>query len=227
MHIFNKNMRLLRVELGYRLNNLNITQDEVARMMRVHQQTLRGWEKNKTPSRNSLSRIAEFYSEQLGMRIAPDDLLKRDLSKPRHRKAIASTPLDEPVEEGYTRVPILGRVWAGDPNWTTDDVEQYYNLPNMFVPHDRCFLLRVTGDSMIEAGIRDGDVIIIDPKGRPRNGDIVVAAVQGEVTVKRFYRSDDSVILQPENAKYSPIVLEDPEADLTLAGKVIFSGKWH
>ncbi len=109
-------------------------------------------------------------------------------------------------------VPVLGRVAAGTPITAQEDREGEFVLPAAFVPRaSDAFMLRVAGDSMVEAAILDGDLILVRPQRSAENGEIVVAMLDGEATVKRFYREAGRIRLQPENRAMAPIYASDVE----------------
>jgi repressor LexA len=135
-------------------------------------------------------------------------LISRDPTKPRAMRS------SEPVQANPDAVvmPILGRVAAGVPITAQEDVEGEFVLSAAFVPKaSNAFMLRVQGDSMIDAAILDGDLIVVRPQPSAHNGEIVVAMLDGEATVKRFYREADRVRLQPENRSMAPIYASDVE----------------
>lgn len=103
------------------------------------------------------------------------------------------------------RVPLVGRVAAGMPILAEENVEEYLTLPRSMVRDDNIFALRVSGDSMVEAGIRDGDIAIIQKASTADNGEIVVALIDDEATLKYFYKEKTRIRLEPANAKYRPI----------------------
>jgi repressor LexA len=113
-------------------------------------------------------------------------------------------------------IPILGRVTAGAPILAVENYDGHLALDPSLVKGDDVFALRVEGDSMIEAGILDGDYVLVRPQQSASNGDIVVALLDDEVTVKRFYRETDGIRLQPENARLAPIRIPDAR----ICGKV-------
>ncbi len=134
-------------------------------------------------------------------------LLSRDATKPRAMRSTESIPLPDAVV-----MPILGRVAAGVPITAQEDIEGEFLLPAAFVPRaSDGFMLRVQGDSMVEAAILDGDLILVRPQPSAENGEIVVALLDGEATVKRFYREAGRVRLQPENRAMTPIYASDVE----------------
>ncbi|MFS8578897.1 MAG: transcriptional repressor LexA, partial [Novibacillus thermophilus] len=115
-------------------------------------------------------------------------------------------------------VPLLGKVTAGQPITAIENIEDYYPLPKRMVGEENSsFLLRVQGDSMINAGIHDGDYVIVKKQRTANNGEIVVAMTEDdEATVKRFYKEQNRVRLQPENDMMEPIIL----SNVTILGKV-------
>ena len=116
-------------------------------------------------------------------------------------------------------VPVIGRIAAGTPILAEQNIEDTFPVPARFVGNGTTFMLTVRGESMIEAGIMDGDYILVEQCNTARNGDIVVAMVDGfesEATVKTFYKEADHIRLQPENSSMSPIILND----VKILGKV-------
>ncbi len=113
-------------------------------------------------------------------------------------------------------VPLVGRVAAGQPLLAEQNVEDVLELPPFLAQDDGCFVLQVQGTSMVGAGILDGDLVVVRRQDDAENGDIVVALLEDEATVKRFYREADHVRLQPENAEMEPILTRDPR----ILGKV-------
>ena len=122
---------------------------------------------------------------------------------------------------GTVRVPLVGTVTAGTPILATENYEGYYTLPSAEFSGDDLFLLTVKGDSMIEAGIFNGDKIVVRKQANADNGDIVVAmfddGIEEGATVKRFFRRDGKFILHPENRELSDYVLDE----VTILGKVV------
>jgi repressor LexA len=107
-------------------------------------------------------------------------------------------------------MPILGRVAAGEPIFADENVEDVFPLPlQYFNTNDDYFMLRIAGDSMVEVGINDRDLVVVRKTGTARNGDIVVALVEDEATVKTFYKEKGRFRLQPENKYYNPIIVDD------------------
>ncbi len=119
--------------------------------------------------------------------------------------------------ENSLRVPLLGTVTAGQPILAVEEVEGYVPYAGSRYPASELFALHVRGESMIEAGIFDGDIIIIHKTPTARNGEIVVALVEDEATVKRFFKENGHYRLQPENASMEPIILDS----VSILGRVV------
>ena len=141
--------------------------------------------------------------------------IRRDPSKPR-----AIEIIDE--EFNLTRrelvnVPIVGSISAGQPILAVENIESYFPIPSEYMPNEETFMLKVKGDSMINAGIHNGDLILVQKQSHARNGDFVVALIGDEVTVKTFYKENGYYRLQPENDSMEPIIV----TELNILGKVI------
>ncbi len=123
--------------------------------------------------------------------------------------------------ESTIAVPIVGKVAAGEPILATENIEDYMSIGESFFSRDTLqndnFILKVQGESMIEAGINDGDYIIVTKQSTARNGQIVVAMIDGEATVKTFYKEDGHIRLQPQNSSMDPIIVKDCQ----IVGKVV------
>ncbi len=134
-------------------------------------------------------------------------LISRDPTKPRAlRSGVSPAAYDAVV------LPVLGRVAAGVPITAQEDIEGEFLLPSGFVPRaSNAFMLRVQGDSMVDAAIVEGDLIMVRPQPTAENGEIVVAMIDGEATVKRFFREAGRIRLQPENRTMAPIYASDVE----------------
>lgn len=147
-------------------------------------------------------------------------MIKKDPAKPR---AIMITDSTAPVAEtadGRTRdIPVLGRIAAGTPILAAEHVEDVMTLPTDLVGDGPVFLLEVKGDSMIDAGIHEGDLVAIHKQPDARDGEIVAALIDGEeATVKRLQRRDGKVVLHSENPAYEPMVFSE---GVELIGKVV------
>ena len=124
-------------------------------------------------------------------------------------------------KEFYTQrelvdVPVIGKITAGMPILAVENVTDTFPIPIDFVGNSDCFMLTVRGESMIEAGILDGDYILVKRQSNANNGEIVVALIEDEATVKTFYKEKDHIRLQPENCTMDPIIVPDCE----ILGKV-------
>lgn len=139
-------------------------------------------------------------------------LIRRDSTKPR-----ALEVLDNPLSRGRS-IPLVGQVTAGVPILAQENIEDYLVVPQDMTSGDReHFALRVRGESMIDAGILDGDFIIVRKQNDAHNGEIVVAMIEDEATVKRIYYEENRVRLQPENAFMEPIYAQE----VCVLGKVV------
>ena len=142
--------------------------------------------------------------------------IRRDPTKPRAIEIVDDN--FNLVRREMVNVPVLGRVAAGEPLLAIENVESYFPIPAEFMPNAQTFILNVVGESMINAGILDGDKVIVEQTADAQNGDIVVALVDDSATVKRFYKEKDHYRLQPENDYMDPIIVQD---QLQILGKVI------
>ena len=150
---------------------------------------------------------------------------KRLLRRSRHKaRSLEVTSSARFPDERPTLMPIAGRIAAGHPIEAIEDVEAL-DLENVFGPRRSSgrsnFALQVTGDSMVDDQIADGDYVIVEPRKIPRNGDIVVALLEnGEATLKRFYREKKRVRLQPANSNYEPIYVDRVDVQGVVVGVV-------
>ncbi len=153
-------------------------------------------------------------------KLEEDGLILKDATKPRALKV-----LDESAKnlEGYVadqeieNIPLVGKITAGSPILAVENIEDTFPIPVRYLENSTSFMLKVKGESMINASIMDGDYIIVKQQNTANNGDIVVALIEDEATVKTFYKESDHFRLQPENSDYEPIILKE----LSILGKVI------
>ena len=134
-----------------------------------------------------------------------------------HRPAAAASDYLRPVDREYLEVPIIGRVSAGQPILAEENYEGTFPLPMDFARNADLFMLRVQGESMINAGIFDGDLVIVQQQPVAHNGEIVVALVDDSATVKTFYKENGHFRLQPENDYMDPIIV----TEVSILGKVV------
>jgi repressor LexA len=152
-------------------------------------------------------------------RLEKKGLIRRDPTKPRAIEITDGTSAEgSEFALSVARVPLIGRVTAGLPITATENIEDYFPLPSHFVGDYNVFMLSIVGESMIEAGIYDGDYVIVRQQQSADNGDIVVAMTEDdEATVKRFFKEKDHIRLQPENSSMEPIRLQH----VTILGRVV------
>ena len=141
--------------------------------------------------------------------------IRRIPRKPRAIEILEFVPKKLP--QAAVEVPIVGRVAAGEPVLASENIEGTLPVPREVVKEDTCFALRINGESMIDAGLFEGDLVIVRAQNYADAGDIVVALLDEEATVKRFFRDRNRIRLQPENAVMSPIIVDDVQ----ILGKVV------
>ncbi|MCI8502980.1 MAG: transcriptional repressor LexA [Dorea sp.] len=141
--------------------------------------------------------------------------IRRDPTKPR-----AIEILDDNfnfIRREMVNVPIVGRVAAGEPLLAEQNIENYFPIPMEYMPNKQTFMLKVQGESMINAGILDGDYVLVEERETTSDGEMVVALIEDGATVKTFYKEEENIRLQPENDTMEPIIV----SDCTVLGKVI------
>ena len=140
--------------------------------------------------------------------------IRRDPTKPRTIEIIDDN--FNLVRREVVNVPMVGTVAAGQPILAIENIDNYFPIPSEYMPNEETFMLKVKGESMINAGILDGDNILVKRQNTAKNGDMVVALVEDSATVKTFYKENGHIRLQPENDYMDPIILPDVE----IIGKV-------
>jgi repressor LexA len=140
--------------------------------------------------------------------------IRRDPTKPRAIEILDDT--FNLLRREVVNVPLLGRVAAGIPLLTVENIETYFPVPVECLPNTETFMLKVKGDSMINAGILNGDNILVQKQSNAVDGDMVVALIEDSATVKTFYKEEEHIRLQPENDTMEPIILNNVE----ILGKV-------
>ena len=141
--------------------------------------------------------------------------IRRDPAKPRAIEIVDDN--FNLTRREIVNVPIVGTVTAGQPILAVENIEGYFPIPMDYMPNTETFMLKVKGESMINAGIFDGDNILVQKQSHAQNGDFVVALIDDSVTVKTFYKEKDYYRLQPENDYMDPIIVPEVE----ILGKVI------
>lgn len=142
--------------------------------------------------------------------------IRRDPTKPRAIEIVDDN--FNLARRELVNVPVVGRVAAGEPILAVENIENYFPIPAEFMPNSQTFMLNVKGESMVNAGILDGDQILVQQQSTAENGEIVVALIDDSATVKTFYKEDGYYRLQPENDAMEPIIVQ---GELQILGKVI------
>ncbi len=149
--------------------------------------------------------------------------IRRDPTKPRAIEIMSKALEDDkPHQEDIVYVPILGKITAGEPILAVENIEDSFPISARYLGNKQVFMLSVRGDSMIDKGIMDGDLVLINQQHTAKNGDVVAALLGDEATVKTFYNEGDHVRLQPENPRLAPILVKE----VTILGKVIGVFRW-
>ncbi len=133
--------------------------------------------------------------------------IRRDPTKPRAIEILDDS--FQMLRREMVNVPVVGTVAAGQPILAEQNISSYYPVPAEYMPNEQSFILKVKGESMINAGILDGDSVIVKQQSTARNGDIVVALVEDSATVKTFFKEDGHYRLQPENDLMEPIIVSE------------------
>ncbi|MGL4948779.1 MAG: transcriptional repressor LexA [Anaeroplasmataceae bacterium] len=195
------------------MNNLKDKQSEIFEFLKIYTAN-----KGYPPSVREICDAVSLKSTSTVhghlKRLEKKGLLRRDPTKPRALEIIdPNCPKKEMLH-----IPIVGRVTAGIPILATENVEDSFPVPTDFIKHNQeLFMLKVVGNSMINVGINDGDLAIIEKNQTAINGDIVVALIDNDATIKTFYKEKDHIRLQPENDTLEPIIVKD----CSILGKLV------
>jgi len=149
-------------------------------------------------------------------KLEKNGFIRRDPTKPRAIELLDHSDIDKNYFKSIAQIPMVGKVTAGDPILAVENIEDYFPVPKEFVDESNHFILTIKGDSMINAGILDGDYVLVKQQNTANNGDIVVAMLEDEATVKRFYKEKGYFRLQPENLNMDPIISKN----IQILGKV-------
>lgn len=151
-------------------------------------------------------------------RLEKKGYIRRDPTKPRAIEVLDRTDEDAAPKQESVLLPVIGKVTAGEPITAVENIEEYLPVPKRMAAGEEAFILNVVGESMINAGILDGDQVIVRKQETAENGEIIVAMTEdGEATVKRFFKERDHIRLQPENPTMEPIIVKN----CTILGKVV------
>lgn len=142
-------------------------------------------------------------------------MIRKDPTKPRTIEIVDDN--FNLTRRETVNIPMLGEVAAGEPIFAVENIYDYFPIPAELLPNTETFMLKVRGDSMVNCGIYEGDQILVSKQQNAENGDIVVALLEDSATVKRFYREEGHIRLQPENDFMEPIIVDD----VLILGKVI------
>ena len=133
--------------------------------------------------------------------------IRRDPTKPRAIEILEESL--NMLRREMVNVPVVGTVAAGQPILAEQNIDSYFPIPSEYMPNEQSFILKVKGESMVNAGILDGDSVLVMQQTTARNGDIVVALIEDSATVKTYYKENGHYRLQPENDTMDPIIVDD------------------
>ena len=198
--IFSKNLKMHMEDKG-------VPRTQLAEVLDTPYSTLSDWVNGKKyPRIDKIELLANYFG------IDKSDLIEEKLD-------IEEIPGAIPMQKGRL-IPILGEIACGDPILAQENLDGYFLSDPSIIKGD--FILRAEGDSMIDAGINEGDYVFISQTPDVENGAIAAVLIDDETTLKRFYKSDDKIVLQPENSAYSPIIItEEDGKNIKILGQVI------
>lgn len=199
-NLMGRRIRELRLEKG-------LSQEELGRIVGVRRAAVNKWETGQVKNlrRDTIETLSRFFD------VSPSYLM-------------GMTDIRHPDSVRVRRVPILGSVAAGDPILAFEELHDYIEVDDGLQID---FCLRVQGDSMIDARIQDGDLVFVRQQPVVDNGDIAVVLIDDEVTLKRFYKTREGVILKPENSKYPPLYLSEADfKEVRILGKAVMFQSW-
>ena len=203
MNLGNK-LKNIRIDNGYSMEELkNLLNNKYG--LSISKSMISRWENNQTEPLNTyLSAYAKEFNLDM------NSLLNIN---------IEDIPGAIPMQKGRL-IPILGEIACGDPILAQENLDGYFLSDPSIIKGD--FILRAQGDSMIDAGIHEGDYVFISQTPDVENGAIAAVLIDDDTTLKRFYKSDDKIVLQPENSAYSPIIItEEDGKNIKILGQVI------
>ncbi|MBR1444848.1 MAG: transcriptional repressor LexA, partial [Firmicutes bacterium] len=143
--------------------------------------------------------------------------INRTHSKMRHIEILENDFYTNNNNPEFENVPIIGTVSAGVPITAEENIDGYFPVPVSYLKNNNTFMLRISGDSMINAGIFNNDLVLVNQQVTAEDNDIIIALIENDATCKRFFRDNDKIRLQPENPDYEPIIVDD----IKVLGKVI------
>lgn len=198
--IFSKNLKMY-------MEDKDISRTQLAEILDTPYSTLSDWVNGKKyPRIDKIELLANYFG------IDKSDLIEEQIN-------IEDIPGVIPMQKGRL-IPILGEIACGDPILAQENLDGYFLSDPSIIKGD--FILRAQGDSMIDAGIEEGDYVFISQTPDVENGSIAAVLIDDETTLKRFYKSDDKIALQPENKAYSPIIITAEDGkNIKILGQVI------
>lgn len=201
------NKEILSKNLKKQLNNKDLTPTEFARIMKYPETTVFNWIHGKSyPRIDKIQEMADFF-----------DIYKSDLTEDKNN--LSNIPGIKIIKK-FVTVPMLGEIACGEPIFCNENYDSIFQIDEDLGRPDFCLTAR--GDSMIDAGIDDGDIVFFKNTAVVENGKIAAVIIDNTTTLKRFFKNDHEIILQPENKTYSPIIIrEDDGQEVRVLGEMI------
>lgn len=200
---------------------MNLSQQELADKLKVTRQTVSNYETNKRlPNKEMFEIIADFFNVDMDYLYGMSDI------KNKYQSLMNSSDIDLSKIPGIIlpvkmkKIPILGTIACGEPIFAEENYEGYFMLDENLPRAD--FVLKAKGNSMVEADIFDGDLVFFKKQSDVDNGDIAAVIIDDEATLKKVYKNENTLILQPCNSNYAPIVLsEDDHKNIRILGEMV------
>ena len=200
----------ISTNLSYYMEQNNVNNKELAAILNVSESTVGKWIlKKSTPRMGVIEKIANYFN------IEKSDLIENKLKNTN----LSQIPGIKMIKK-FVNVPILGEIACGEPIFCQENYDGFFQIDEDLDRPDFC--LTANGDSMIDVGINDGDLVFMRETPVVENGKIAAVLIDDTVTLKRFYKNDNEVILQPENKSYSPIIIREGDGqNIRILGEMI------
>ena len=204
------NKEILAKNLKKELDKKNLTPTEFARIMKYPETTVFNWIHGKSyPRIDKIQEMSDYFN-----------IYKSDLTEDKSNKIDLSEIQGVKLIKRFVNVPVLGEIACGEPIFCQQNYEGFFQIDEDLARPDFCVTAR--GDSMLDVGIEDGDLVFLKQTPTVENGKIAAVLIEDTVTLKRFYKNENQIILQPENKTYSPIIItEEDGKNIKILGEMV------